>query len=86
MVKGISRQVIVVHSPDPKLFEQAIFILKDTAVGQDGVTDEALLKEAKRLINAYPGGKRAGVFFSGPVWACCGALATGILWLVSAML
>ena len=27
MVKGISRQVIVVHSPDPKLFEQAIFIL-----------------------------------------------------------
>ena len=31
MVKGISRQVIVVHAPDPKLFEQAIFILKDTA-------------------------------------------------------
>ena len=28
MVKGISKQVIVVHSPDPKLFEQAIFILK----------------------------------------------------------
>ena len=27
MVKGISRQVIVVHAPDPKLFEQAIFIL-----------------------------------------------------------
>ena len=35
MVKGISRQVIVVHSPDPKLFEQAIFILKDNAVGED---------------------------------------------------
>ena len=34
MVKGISRQVIVVHSPDPKLFEQAIFILKDGAVGK----------------------------------------------------
>ena len=31
MVKGISRQVIVVHSPDPKLFEQAIFILPNTA-------------------------------------------------------
>ena len=31
MVKGISRQVIVVHSPDPKLFEQAIFILKEDA-------------------------------------------------------
>ena len=46
MVKGISRQVIVVHAPDPKLFEQAIFILKDGAVGE-GVTDEALLKEAQ---------------------------------------
>ena len=32
MVKGISRQVIVVHAPDPKLFEQAIFILKENAV------------------------------------------------------
>ena len=31
MVKGISRQVILVHSPDPKLFEQAIFILRDDA-------------------------------------------------------
>ena len=29
MVKGISRQVIVVQSPDPKLFDQAIFILRD---------------------------------------------------------
>ena len=47
MVKGISRQVIVVHSPDPKLFEQAIFILKDNAVGE-GITDEALLKEAQK--------------------------------------
>ena len=41
MVKGISRQVIVVNAPDPKLFEQAIFILKDNM--GDGVTNEALL-------------------------------------------
>ena len=47
MVKGISRQVIVVHAPDPKLFEQAIFILKDTA---QGVSEDALLKEAERVI------------------------------------
>ncbi len=38
MVKGISRQVIVVQGPEPKLFEQAIFILKDEAVSQ-GITD-----------------------------------------------
>ena len=50
MVKGISRQVIVVHAPEPKLFEQAIFILKNEAVSGQGITDEALLKEAKTSI------------------------------------
>ena len=40
MVKGISRQVVLVHAPDTQLFEQAIFILKDSA---EGVTDEMLL-------------------------------------------
>ena len=31
MVKGVSRQVILVRPPEPKLFEQAIFILRDDA-------------------------------------------------------
>ena len=79
MVKGISRQVIVVHSPEPKMFEQAIFILKD---GQKGVTDEALLKEAKRLINASAPGKKAR-YTQGPMWAVVGALITGVAWLIS---
>ena len=52
MVKGISRQVIVVHAPEPKLFEQAIFILRDNAVGK-GITDEALLKEAREAIRGF---------------------------------
>lgn len=52
MVKGISRQVIVVHAPDPKLFEQAIFILKDDAVGE-GVTSEMLMKQAQQAIKGY---------------------------------
>ena len=81
MVKGISRQVIVVHSPDPKLFEQAIFILKDDAVKQ-GVTDEALLKEAKRAIQGSSGEKRRKLSLYGPVWACGGAVITGIAWLL----
>ena len=81
MVKGISRQVIVVPSPDPKLFEQAIFILKDDAVKQ-GVTDEALLKEAKRAIQSAAPEKRRKLFLYGPVWACGGAVLTGIAWLL----
>ena len=85
MVKGISRQVIVVHSPDPALFEQAIFILKDKAVEQ-GVTDEELLKQAQKAIHSAGGGKRPKLWFYGPVWACGGALVTGIAWLLSVLL
>ena len=50
MVKGISRQVIVVHAPEQKLFEQAIFILKDDALRDEGITEDLLLKEAQKLI------------------------------------
>ena len=36
MVKGITRQVILVKSPDPKLFEEAIFIVKEEALSREG--------------------------------------------------
>ena len=85
MVKGISRQVIVVHSPDPKLFEQAIFILKDNAM-QEGVSDEALLQEAKALIRCQGVDKRGKLFHSGPFWACGGAGIMGLLWLLCSFL
>lgn len=82
MVKGVSKQVIVVHSPDPKLFEQAIFILKEDAVGQ-GITDDVLLKEANRIISNTRVRKKSG---SGLLWACCGALLTGMVWLLTTFL
>ena len=82
MVKGISRQVIVVHSPEPKLFEQAIFILSDEAV-KKGVTEETLLKEAKKLM-ATPEKNR--YFWKGSLWAAGGAVATGLAWLLSVLL
>ena len=83
MVKGVSRQVIVVHSPDPKLFDQAIFILKDEAVEQ-GITEEALLKEAQQVIRG-PQRKRK-LYLYGPAWACGGALATGLVWLLTVLM
>ncbi len=81
MVKGVSRQVIVVQSPDKKLFEQAIFILHADA--QDhGVTDEMLLREAKRAI----GGEKKRRFMGfGPLWACGGAAVMGLIWLITAL-
>ena len=83
MVKGISRQVIVVQSPDPKLFEQAIFILKEDALKKGGVTDDILLQEAKRLMNTP---KKRKLYQCGPVWACGGAMLTGIVWLLTSFL
>lgn len=83
MVKGVSRQVIVVNSPDRKLFDQAIFLLKEDALGTDGITEEALLQEAKRLIGKPQRKKRP---VCGAVWACCGALVTGVIWILSSVL
>ena len=83
MVKGISRQVIVVHGPDPKLFEQAIFILKEDAVGE-GITEEMLMKQAKQAIRQNP--EKSRVWLYGPIWACGGAFVTGVIWLISMVL
>ena len=86
MVKGISRQVIVVHSPDQKLFDQAIFILKDDAVGKEGVTDEMLLKAADKLLHSAGRENRQKRLSFGPLWACVGALSTGLVWLLTVLI
>lgn len=81
MVKGITRQVIVVQSPDKKLFEQAIFIVKENAAD---VTDEMLLKEAQRAIRQPRNDRKLRYY--GPVWACGGAMVTGLMWLLTSVL
>ncbi len=82
MVKGVSRQVIVVQSPDRKLFEQAIFILREDAPEQ-GITEEMLLREARQAARNH---KRQPAVAPGPVWACGGALATAFVWLLTALI
>ena len=79
MVKGITKQIIVVHAPEQEMFEQAIFILKEDAVRQ-GVTDEQLLKEAKKAVRV---GQDFPHAVSGPLWACLGAVVTGFVWLLT---
>lgn len=83
MVKGISRQVIVLESPEPKLFEQAIFILRD---GQKEVTDDVLLREAKRLMGTRGSGSKKLNMLLRVVYVGCGALVTGIVWALSALI
>ena len=81
MVKGVSRQVLVVQSPEPKLFEQAIFILNDHS---PAVTEEALLKEAQRLMSNPT--RRRKLWHYGVFWASVGAAATGSIWLLTIFL
>lgn len=52
MVKGVARQVIVLRPKEEKLFDQAIFLLREDAV-QGGVTDQELLTQARRAANQY---------------------------------
>ena len=64
---------------EQKLFEQAIFILKDGAVGQ-GITDEALLKEAQCAIRSPDkSARKRRLYLSGAVWALGGAMVMGLV-------
>ena len=84
MVKGISKQVILVSPASEEIFEQAIFILKDEAVTK-GVTDEMLLQQARQAIRGGPGPKRK-LWLYGPVWAGGGALVTALVWIMTSIL
>jgi len=85
VVKGTSRRVIVVDSPDPKLFEQAIFIVRNDAFSQEGVTPQQVVGEACRIARGYAGGQsgRSSLWRRIPWWAWClgaAALAAAGLW------
>ena len=90
MVKGTSRRVIVVDSPDPKLFEQAIFIVKNEAFAQEGVTSQQVLGEACRIARGYAAAQavRVPLWRRVPRWAWLAgtAAAAAAVWLVICLL
>ena len=51
MVKGITKQVVVVRCEDTKFFDQAIFMVRDDLL--PGQASEQLLKEACRAADGY---------------------------------
>ena len=88
MVKGISRRVVVVESPDQRFFEQAIFIVRNDAAGM-GVTSRELVEEARRVAKNYAGGSKTGRRLGDlnpAVYALMGAAAIGLVWLVASLL
>lgn len=88
MVKGISRRVVVVDSPDQRFFEQAIFIVRNDAAGE-GVTSRELVEEARRVARDYAGGEhrfsRRWRDLSPVVSALMGAASLGMVWLLVAL-
>jgi len=89
MVKGISRRVVVVDSPDQRFFEQAIFIVRNDAAGE-GVTSKELVEEARRVARNYAGGNhgrfsRTWRELSPIVYTFMGAAAIGLIWLIEVL-
>ena len=89
MVKGISRRVVVVDSPDQRYVEQAIFIVRNDAAGE-GVTAQALVEEAKRVARNYAGGdhgrfSRAWRELTPAVYTLIGAGGIGLVWMLASL-
>ncbi len=92
MVKGISRRVIVVDSPDPQLFEQAIFIVRnEAATGGGGVTSQQLVDQAVRVARNYARTHGGGTVVPrrsvAPwLWSLAGGAVIGLVWLAVSFL
>lgn len=82
MVKGVSRQVIVVRPQETGLFDQAIFILKDRAA-PEGVTDEQIIEQARRAADEYirrQGHRALGRNWRPVLYMLLGALCVAVPW------
>ena len=84
MVKGVSRRVVVVDSPDPQLFEQAIFIVRNDAFGRSGVSSQQVMAEAVEAAARYTKGAeypRRRDVVKPWLYTLGGAGSIGLIWL-----
>lgn len=90
VIKGTARRVIVVKNPEPAIFEEAIFIVREDALAQRGISAAKLMEEARQVAAGYT---RRGGFFrrlaqrgKGLLFALCGAGAAGAAYLALRLL
>ena len=86
MVKGVSRRVIVVESPDPRIFEQAIFVLSSDGAG---VNQQQLVDQAVRVAKSYArthGIPQRSFHMTPPLWMAAGSAVIGAVWAAVALL
>lgn len=87
MVKGISKRVVVVRFPDTRVFEQAIFIVREDAQSSS-VSSDKIVDEACRVAESYVHkGTRAGWRRLSPlVFLLAGAGTVGLAWAMTLIL
>lgn len=88
MVKGIARRVVVVKSPDPDLFDEAIFIVREETSRRPGVTGKEILSEAMAVAETYvrgAGGMKKRRPLPPWAWSLSGGAAVGLMWLITAL-
>lgn len=84
VVKGLSRRVIVIKSPDARYFDEAIFVLKDEIFG--GKDSSAIIKEARKVANSYvkvnpKAPKKSGLRFPPGMFVYAGTFGTAAVFL-----
>lgn len=90
VVKGVSRRIVVVPSPDPDIFEKAIFIVREDFVGEKGLTEKDILRQARQAAGNYSRSRdrrKGGVFYRlrGGLYAAAGAAAAALAWTAAHM-
>ena len=88
VIKGTSKRVVVVKNPDPKIFEQAIFIVREDFLRHADRNQGDILREAQQVADHYikstvlPPRRGLPLFRLPPaLFAACGVLLTAGVWL-----
>lgn len=84
MVKGISKRAVVVRPQGEQLFEQAIFIVAEGAMGV--MSQQDMLREATRIAGGYSPKKTGKRMLALPLIFAAGMASMGVVWLVSAFI
>jgi len=88
VIKGISKRVIVVKSPDRRFFEEAIFIVKEGIAGVPGVTAEQVVEEARRVADGFVKKHHTRWWhcIPAPGYMALGAVIASVMWSIGLLL
>lgn len=85
MVKGVSKRIVHIKTPPGNTFSEAIFILKEEAVG---LSEDEIIKEAISVAEKSGGkaGKISRKTATNILFSIFGALIMATLWALSAII